>query len=100
MENKPDPAKRITDTFLRVLSLFVSHQDRQYCGYDIVNMLDMKTGTVYPLLHRLEKSGWLKCQAENIDPRAEGRPGKRLYSLSDSGLECGGKLLKKHLCSL
>ena len=46
-------------------------------GYDI------SPGTLYPLLHRMERHGWLKCRkARGGGPRA-----RRDYRLTAAGLE-------------
>lgn len=42
-------------------------------------------GTLYPLLARLEKAGWLKGRWENGSPKKMGRPRKRLYRLTPTG---------------
>lgn len=47
--------------------------------------LDLKSGTVYPLLARLEKAGWLESRWEEIDPAEAGRPRRRLYRLTGEG---------------
>ena len=46
----------------------------------------MFSGTVYPLLRRLEKVGWLTSLWEDIDPETEGRPKRRIFTLTDTGL--------------
>ena len=43
-------------------------------------------GTLYPILLRLESAGWFVSRWENIDPSAVGRPRKRFYRLTASGL--------------
>jgi DNA-binding PadR family transcriptional regulator len=43
------------------------------------------SGTVYPLLRRLEDKGWLSSRWEDVDPAAAGRPRRRLYRLTGEG---------------
>jgi DNA-binding PadR family transcriptional regulator len=43
------------------------------------------SGTVYPILMRLERAAWLESEWEEIDPRQAGRPRKRLYRLRALG---------------
>ncbi len=55
-------------------------------GLDIVAQTGMPSGTVYPTLARLKKSGLVKAQWE--DQRVaerEGRPRRRYYELTGSG---------------
>lgn len=47
----------------------------------------LPSGTVHPILARLETVGWLTSRWEDIDPRAEGRPARRYYQLTPDGLE-------------
>jgi PadR family transcriptional regulator, regulatory protein PadR len=43
------------------------------------------SGTLYPLLQRLENAGWLKSEWEEVDPSEAGRPRRRLYKLTGHG---------------
>jgi DNA-binding PadR family transcriptional regulator len=47
----------------------------------------LPTGTIHPILARLEKLGWLESHWEDIDPVREGRPRRRYYRLSPDGAE-------------
>ena len=47
----------------------------------------LPSGTVHPILARLETVGWLTSRREEIDPRAEGRPARRYYHLTPDGAE-------------
>ena len=46
----------------------------------------LATGTLYPILLRLESAGWFVSRWENVDPTAVGRPRKRFYRLTAAGL--------------
>ena len=46
----------------------------------------MKSGTIYPALHRLESEGWLRSWSEPVDSSEVGRPARRLYALTPTGL--------------
>ena len=41
----------------------------------------MGSGTLYPLLARLEAAGWFTSEWEDVDPSEVGRPRRRLYKL-------------------
>jgi PadR family transcriptional regulator PadR len=54
-------------------------------GVKLSGELDLRSGTIYPLLARLEKAGWLESKWEEIDPAEQGRPRRRLYRLTGEG---------------
>ena len=58
-------------------------------GYDI------SPGTLYPLLQRMTRLGWLKCK---VDPEG-GRRARKDYRLTPSGREVL-KLLRTQVCEL
>ena len=53
-------------------------------GYDLASETGLKSGTLYPLLIRLETQGYL--EAEWRQPVAGGRPPRHAYRLSAAGL--------------
>lgn len=59
-------------------------------GYDLARTADVKSGTLYPLLIRLEEQGYL--EAEWQQPSERGRPARHAYRLTASGL----KLARDH----
>jgi len=54
-------------------------------GLELSRKAGLASGTIYPLLRRLEVSGWVTSAWEDVDPSAEGRPRKRLYTLTGEG---------------
>ena len=52
-------------------------------GYDLQSETGLKSGTLYPLLVRLEAQGYL--EAEWRQPVASGRPPRHAYRLSAEG---------------
>ena len=53
-------------------------------GYDLSRRADVKSGTLYPLLIRLESQGFL--EAEWQQPVEAGRPPRHAYRLTQSGV--------------
>jgi len=51
-------------------------QELRHHGYDV------SAGTLFPLLKRMEKFGWLASQSEGNGPKA-----RRTYTITDSGRE-------------
>lgn len=53
-------------------------------GYDLAQLTGLRSGTLYPLLIRLEANGYL--EAEWQPPAAPGRPPRHAYRLTAAGL--------------
>jgi DNA-binding PadR family transcriptional regulator len=60
-------------------------------GYDLSKETGLKSGTLYPILMRLERQGWLETRWE--EAAVSGRPPRHLYRLSASGLTEARRLL-------
>jgi PadR family transcriptional regulator, regulatory protein PadR len=57
-------------------------------GFDIIEVSGLQSGTVYPVLRRLEDAGLLKSKWERVErARAEQRPPRRIYQITGSGAE-------------
>lgn len=54
-------------------------------GYDLCQQAEIKSGTLYPLLIRLEAQGYL--EAEWQAPVEPGRPPRHAYRLTQPGLQ-------------
>src|SRR4051812_15921967 len=77
---------RLTHASLKVLCAFLDSPMVKLSGADIHKMSSVFTGTLYPLLLRFEAAGWMTSEWEEIDPHAAGRPRKRFYRLTPTGL--------------
>jgi PadR family transcriptional regulator, regulatory protein PadR len=71
---------------LRVLEAFLESPGEQLAGADVQKRTGLASGTLYPILLRLEGAGWFVSRWEAIDPAAVGRPRRRLYRLTPTGL--------------
>jgi DNA-binding PadR family transcriptional regulator len=71
---------------LRVLEIFLEDPTRHLSGAEVHQRCGIASGTLYPILLRLESAGWFISQWESIDPSSVGRPRRRLYRLTSSGL--------------
>jgi hypothetical protein len=85
--------ERITVAFLRILAFFITHEKNFYCGSDVMKQLNLPSGTIYPLLIRMTRAGWLNRELEDVNPKEVGRPAKRFYRISSTGLKEGKKLI-------
>lgn len=52
-------------------------------GLRICQATGLGSGTVYPILERLEEAGWITSAWETAQP--SGRPRRRFYQLTDTG---------------
>jgi hypothetical protein len=76
-----------------VLRMLAGDPGRERYGLEIVESTGLPPGTIYPIMARLEASGWVTSRWETIDHHAEGRPRRRYYRLSPDGLiEAGAAL--------
>ncbi len=74
-------APRLSRHGLLVLHMFLT--SNSLSGSTITQMLGIGSGTVYPLLARLLRAGWLTAKWEKES--GAGRPRKRLYRLTALG---------------
>lgn len=84
---------------LKVLSSLASDLDREWYGLELSKRSHLKPGTIYPILDRLLKAGWVERRWEEIDPAVEGRPRRRLYRLTRVGAPAARTVLEDHLAS-
>jgi PadR family transcriptional regulator PadR len=55
-------------------------------GLELSAATGLPSGTLHPILARLESLEWVDSAWEDIDPRKEGRPRRRYYRINDRGL--------------
>ena len=76
---------RMTSQTLRVLSAIMGAGGRELSGVEISREARLASGTLYPMLMRLEQYGWLESRWETEDPQALGRPRRRYYRITGIG---------------
>lgn len=67
----------------KVLAILLEAGGAWRHGYDLARLADVKSGTLYPLLIRLEGQGYL--EAEWQQPSDSGRPPRHAYRLTARG---------------
>jgi len=77
---------RLSLQTLRVLQAFAAEPDEPRYGLELMQATGLKSGTMYPVLHRLETEGWLRSWDEPVEAAEVGRPARRLYALTPTGL--------------
>jgi PadR family transcriptional regulator PadR len=79
------PGPRMTIPTQLVLRTLLVEQTREVYGLQICKAAGLPSGTVHPILARLERLGWLHSQWEDASPQKEGRPQRRYYQLTEDG---------------
>ena len=55
-------------------------------GFDVMDLTELPSGTVYPVLRRFEAIGWVRSEWEDEEhAHGEGRPRRRYYALTEEG---------------
>jgi PadR family transcriptional regulator, regulatory protein PadR len=75
----------VTTQVLKVLGPFISDPGAELSGAAIARMTKLQSGTLYPILMRLEQAKWLQSEWEAGNPREMGRPRRRLYTITGLG---------------
>lgn len=75
---------RLTATLERVLRVFVADTTAHHYGYDLMKAAKLQSGTLYPMLARLEEEGMVSSQWDTQPP--DGRPPRKYYQLTGEGI--------------
>jgi PadR family transcriptional regulator, regulatory protein PadR len=78
---------RMTLPTLKVLKALLADPLGEHYGLEIAKQAGLKSGTIYPILTRLESYGWVTSDWEDIDPVLAGRRPRRYYRLSAAGAD-------------
>ena len=78
-------APRMTGPTKAVLGVLLDQPDGVHYGLAIGALTTLPSGTVHPILARLEGLGWVSSSWEDIDPADAGRPRRRHYRLTAAG---------------
>jgi DNA-binding PadR family transcriptional regulator len=62
-----------------------------------MDQIGVSSGTLYPLLARFERAGWLRGKWEVVDPAEVGRPRRRYYTLAGVGVTRARECLAEFL---
>lgn len=78
------PGPRMTIPTRMVLRALVDHEAPMY-GLEIGKATGLPSGTIHPILARLEGCGWAVSEWERVDPMTAGRPVRRYYTVTPEG---------------
>ena len=88
---------RMTIPTQLVLSELLVDPSRELYGLEIGKAAGLASGTVHPILARLEALGWVESRWEEVDPRAASRPARRYYRLTPTGAQSARPALARAL---
>ena len=77
----------MTITVQLVLRAMLAEPTREMYGLQVCQAAGLPSGTIHPILARLEGLGWLESRWEDAVPQEEGRPRRRYYKLTEDGAE-------------
>jgi PadR family transcriptional regulator, regulatory protein PadR len=90
---------RRTDALVRVAVALMADPYGTHYGYPLGRVTGLRSGALYPILGRLLHEGWVSDDWEDPEiARAEGRPSRRFYRLTDLGRQKLGAI--RHEASL
>jgi|SRR6478609_1779411 PadR family transcriptional regulator PadR len=78
---------RMTIPTQLVLRFLLEEPSEERYGYEIGESAGLPSGTVHPILARLEGAGWLESRWEDLDASTAGRPARRYYRLTADGVD-------------
>jgi DNA-binding PadR family transcriptional regulator len=67
---------------LKVLGTFLADPRKELSGAEIIKMSGLASGTAYPIMLRLERTGMLTSHWEKGEPKKLGRPLRRYYRIT------------------
>ena len=78
-----------------VLRAMIAEPTREMYGLELGQTAELPSGTVHPILARLEGCGWVESRWEDLDPTRAGRPRRRYYKLTPDGVQYAVNALAK-----
>ncbi|GHH32507.1 PadR family transcriptional regulator [Lentzea cavernae] len=69
-----------------VLRALLDDPSAERYGLELCAAAQLPSGTVHPILARLESIGWVESRWETVQPEAAGRPRRRYYRLNADGV--------------
>ena len=76
---------KLTGPLERVLRVLTADPSAQHYGYDLMKSARLPSGTLYPMLARLQQEGLVESEWEAQREDAGGRPPRKYYRLTAEG---------------
>lgn len=77
---------KLTGPLERVLRVLTADPAAPHYGYDLMKAAKLPSGTLYPMLARLQQEGLVDSEWEAQRPDTGGRPPRKYYRLTGEGL--------------
>lgn len=77
--------RRPSEQTLAVLAALASRREDWTYGREIAGLTGLKSGSLYPILQRLDERGLLESRW--LEPAVPGRPARHAYRLTGAGRE-------------
>ena len=69
-----------------LLRVFLEDPGVPRYGFDLMRRTSQPSGTLYPLLAKMQAAKWLTVGKEDIDPSKAGRPARRFYRITGAAV--------------
>jgi|SRR5271163_2956312 len=76
---------QLTTQTIKVLAALMSGEELELSGAQIARSTQLASGTLYPILMRLEQAGLVESRWEVEEPSELGRPRRRFYRVTGMG---------------
>ncbi|MFE2424421.1 PadR family transcriptional regulator [Streptomyces hokutonensis] len=80
--------KHLTPAAVRLAQTFLEDPTRRFYATELMEAAGVGSGSLYPALARMEKSGWIVAEDEDEGdptPKKRGRPARRYYWMTGEG---------------
>ena len=77
---------KLTGPLERVLRVLIADPAAPHYGYDLMKAARLPSGTLYPMLARLQQQGLVESEWEPQQRDAGGRPPRKYYRLTGEGV--------------
>jgi PadR family transcriptional regulator PadR len=86
---------RKTYAVVQVAMALMEDPTSRHWGYDLHKRAGVRSGVLYPILHRMVEEGWLEDGWEDPTQLSGKRPPRRYYQLTHEGKLALGGLLEQ-----
>lgn len=76
----------MTTPRLLALQTLLDDPEQERYGLDLATQAGLEPATVYPILVAFETVGWVSSREEDVDAHVVGRPRRRYYRLTATGV--------------
>jgi PadR family transcriptional regulator PadR len=86
---------KITHSLVQVTIALTDDPQGRHWGYELSRRSGVRSGVLYPILHRMVAEGWLADGWEDASETKERRPPRRYYTLTANGISQLGGILHR-----